>query len=49
MLDVSDVVTAYGKIEALKGVSDQTDLARAQAELAEAEARYRAAQKLKGK
>jgi F-type H+-transporting ATPase subunit epsilon len=35
--------------EALKGVSDQTDLARAQAELAEAEARYRAAQKLKGK
>jgi len=35
--------------EALKGISDQTDLARAQAELAEAEARYRAAQKLKGK
>jgi F-type H+-transporting ATPase subunit epsilon len=35
--------------EALKGVSDQTDLVRAQAELAEAEARYRAAQKLKGK
>jgi len=35
--------------EALKGVSDETDLARAQAELAEAEARYRAAQKLKGK
>ena len=35
--------------EALKGVSDQTDLARAQAELAEAEARYRAAQKLKGR
>jgi F-type H+-transporting ATPase subunit epsilon len=35
--------------EALKGVSDETDLARAQAELAEAEARYRAAQKLRGK
>ncbi|MEX2126436.1 MAG: F0F1 ATP synthase subunit epsilon [Woeseia sp.] len=35
--------------EALKGVSDETDLARAQAELAEAAARYRAAQKLKGK
>jgi F-type H+-transporting ATPase subunit epsilon len=35
--------------EALKGISDETDLARAQAELAEAEARYRAAQKLKGK
>ena len=35
--------------EALKGVSDETDLARAQAELAEAEARYRATQKLKGK
>jgi F-type H+-transporting ATPase subunit epsilon len=35
--------------EALKGVSSETDLKRAQAELAEAEARYRAAQKLKGK
>ena len=35
--------------EALKGISDETDLARAQAELAEAEARSRAAQKLKGK
>ena len=35
--------------EALKGVSDETDLARAQLELAEARARYRAAQKLKGK
>ncbi|MCH7854105.1 MAG: F0F1 ATP synthase subunit epsilon [Proteobacteria bacterium] len=34
--------------EALKGISDETDLAKAQAELAEAEARYRAAQKLKG-
>jgi F-type H+-transporting ATPase subunit epsilon len=35
--------------EALQGISDETDLARAQEELAEAEARYRAAQKLKGK
>ena len=35
--------------EALKGVSDETDLARAQQELAEARARFRAAQKLKGK
>jgi len=34
--------------EALKGVSEETDLARAQQELAEAQARYRAAQKLKG-
>lgn len=35
--------------EALKGASGDTDLARAQADLAEAEARYRATQKLKGK
>lgn len=35
--------------DVLKGISEETDLARAQAELAEAEARYRAAQKLKGK
>ena len=34
---------------ALEGVSGETDLVKAQAELAEAEARYRAAQKLKGK
>ncbi|MBJ88968.1 MAG: F0F1 ATP synthase subunit epsilon [Woeseia sp.] len=33
---------------ALDGVSEETDLVRAQAELAEAEARYRASQKLKG-
>ena len=33
---------------ALEGVSEETDLVRAQAELAEAEARYRASQKLKG-
>ena len=35
--------------EARKGVSSETDLKRAQAELVEAEARFRAAQKLKGK
>lgn len=35
--------------EALKGASEETDVARAQAELAEARARFRAAQKLKGK
>ena len=34
--------------EALQGASEETDLARAQQELAEARARYRAAQKLKG-
>ena len=34
--------------EALKGASDETDVARAQGELAEARARYRAARKLKG-
>jgi F-type H+-transporting ATPase subunit epsilon len=34
--------------EALKGASGETDVARASAELAEARARYRAAQKLKG-
>ena len=35
--------------EALQGASEETDVARAQAELEEARARYRAAQKLKGK
>lgn len=35
--------------EALRGASTETDVARAQAELAEARARYRAAEKLKGK
>ena len=34
--------------EQLKGMSDETDLRKAQVELAEAQARYRAAQKLKG-
>ena len=35
--------------KALEGLSSETDPKQAQAELAEAEARYRAAQKLKGK
>ena len=35
--------------EALRGASKETDVARAQVELEEASARYRAAQKLKGK
>ena len=35
--------------QALEGASEETDVARAQQELAEARARYRAAQKLKGK
>jgi F-type H+-transporting ATPase subunit epsilon len=35
--------------EALEGVSGEIDLQQAQAEMVEAEARYRAAQKLKGK
>ena len=35
--------------EALKGASEETDVARAKAELIEARARYNAAQKLKGK
>ena len=34
--------------KALEGASEETDVAKAQAELAEARARYRAAQKLKG-
>ncbi len=35
--------------EVLSGRHDEIDLAQAQAELVEAEARYRAAQKLRGK
>ena len=49
-LDEAAALSAKEQAEkALEGVSGETDLARAQAELAEAEARYRAAQKLKGK
>ncbi|MEE4162250.1 MAG: F0F1 ATP synthase subunit epsilon [Woeseiaceae bacterium] len=49
-LDESAALAAKQEAErTLAGISEETDLARAQAELAEAEARYRAAQKLKGK
>jgi len=49
-LSIENLTKVYANgLEALKGISGETDLARAQAELAEAEARYRAAQKLKGK
>jgi len=49
-LDEAAALAAKEQAEkALEGVSEETDIVRAQAELAEAEARYRAAQKLKGK
>jgi F-type H+-transporting ATPase subunit epsilon len=49
-LDEAAVLAAKHQAEeALRGASGATDLARAQEELAEAEARYRATQKLKGK
>jgi F-type H+-transporting ATPase subunit epsilon len=49
-LDEAAALAAQHDAEkALEGASGETDVARAQAELAEARARYRAAQKLKGK
>ena len=49
-LDEAAALAAQQEAEkALEGISDETDLAKARAELAEAEARHRAAQKLKGK
>jgi len=49
-LDESAALAAQQEAEeALKGASGETDLALAQQELAEARARYLAAQKLKGK
>jgi len=49
-LDEAAALAAQQDAErALEGVSDHTDISRAQAELEEARARYRAAQKLKGK
>ena len=49
-LDEAAAMAAQQEAEkALEGASEETDIARAQAELAEARARYRAAQKLKGK
>ena len=48
-LDEAAALAAAQEAEkALEGASEETDVARAQAELAEARARYRAAQKLKG-
>lgn len=48
-LDEAAALAAQEEAErALEGISEETDLARAQEELAEARARYRAAQKLKG-
>jgi F-type H+-transporting ATPase subunit epsilon len=49
-LDEAAALKAQQDAEAaLQGASEETDLARAQLELAEARARYQAAQKLKGK
>lgn len=49
-LDEAAALAAQQHAEkALEGASEETDIAKAQAELAEARARYRAAQKLKGK
>ena len=49
-LDEAAALAAQQEAErALEGISEETDIARAQAELEEARARYRAAQKLKGK
>ena len=48
-LDEAAALAAQHEAEqALEGASEETDIARAQQELAEARARYRAAQKLKG-
>lgn len=49
-LDEAAALSAQQEAEkALEGAAEETDVARAQAELEEARARYRAAQKLKGK
>ena len=49
-LDEAAALAARQEAEkALEGVSSETDLAQARRELAEAEARYRAAEKLKGR
>ncbi len=49
-LDEAAALAAQQQAEkALEGASDETDIARANAELQEARARYRASQKLKGK
>ena len=49
-LDEAAALAAQQEAEhALEGAAEETDIARAQQELAEARARYRAAQKIKGK
>ncbi len=49
-LDEAAALAAQQEAEkALEGAAEETDIARASAELAEARARYRAAQKLKGR
>ena len=49
-LDEAAALAAQQEAErALEGISEETDVARAMAEVEEARARYRAAQKLKGK
>jgi len=49
-LDEAAALAAQQQAEkALEGASDETDVARASAELQEARARYRATQKMKGK
>jgi F-type H+-transporting ATPase subunit epsilon len=49
-LDEAAALAAQHQAEqALEGASEETDVTRAQMELAEARARYRAAQKMKGK
>jgi len=49
-LDEAAALSAQREAEhALEGASEETDIARAQSELVEARARYRAAQKMKGK
>ena len=49
-LDEAAALAAQREAEhALEGASEETDVSRAQMELAEARARYRAAQKMKGK
>jgi len=49
-LDEAAALAAQQEAEkALEGISEETDIGRAQAELEEARARYRAAQKLKGR
>ena len=47
--EAADLAARQEAEKALEGVSDEVDIAKARAELAEAEARYRAAEKLKGK